>query len=200
MAKTQRILTPQEIKERKKADQQMAVLTADEEFAKLRPLQKKLVIEMIKDPGAPDIEQIRRAGYKVTENAKPNHVKKALEGKLGLTLRHFGIFEDDLAKIAADGLQATITKVVKLQKRDDNGKVIDEKLHYIEIPDYKTRHAYFKTLTQLGDYFPAKKVRHDGNLNVAMFGGVDPSILMQRKEELLKKQMEVTGEYEVVDA
>lgn len=200
MGKHKRILTPMEIRAKKKFEAQKAELTHDQEFAQLRPLQKQLFIEILKDPGCSDVEQIRRAGYKVTENSKPQHLKKALEGKLGMTLRHFGIFEDDLAKLALDGLQATTTKIVKMQKRDKDGKVIGEELKFIEIPDYKTRHAYWLDIVKLGDYFPAKQVRHTGDVTLHAFHDVDPSVLAQRREELLAKTKEVTGDFQVVES
>lgn len=197
MGKIKRILTPQEIKERKKAAEQQVAVARAKETANLTPLQKRLVAEMIKNPGLPAVQQIKNAGYKVTEKSKPHHVKKMLDGKLALTMRDFGIFEDDLAKIMADGLQATNIKIVKIRKPD--GK---EELKYIEVPDYKTRLSYATVALKLGDYFPAKKVKHEGDINVHAFADIDPAVLAQRKEELLAKQNEVKSDYTVqtVDA
>ncbi len=199
MGKIKRILTPQEIKKRKHDEEHDRVVAQAKETACLRPMQKRLVAEILKNPGAPVIEQMRAAGYKAPEGSKPHHVKKRLEGKLGLTLREFGIFEDDLAKVAADGLQATNLKIIRVSKRDKDGRVIKEELKFIETPDYKTRLAYFIQLTKLGDYFPAKKVKHDGDFTHHVYGDVDPAILEQRKRDLLAKA-EVQSDFEVVDA
>ena len=184
------ILSPQEIKAeaaQAKEDERVAAAT---ELANLTPKQKALAREMLRNPGGTAIEQAKAAGYKVAEGSKPNHLKKNLSGKLSNTLKEFGIFEDDLAKVAADGLTATHVRIVKVSKRDAEGKLIGEEVEYHEIPDYVTRLATFKTLCALGDYFPAKKLDIKAQLAVGVFTDVDPEILAARKRELMERGKE----------
>jgi hypothetical protein len=198
-SKHRRVLTPEEIREARKAGVTESVIDAAVELASLTPKQKALAKEMLTNPGATALEQVKRAGYAVTEKAKPQQLKKELAGRLAATLREFGIFEDDLAKVASDGLHATHVRILQIPVRNSEGDIIGQRIEYHEIPDYPTRLATFKILCQLGDYFPAKKIKVDGHLDVTSFADVDPKILEERKAELLRRK-EIEAEYSVEEA
>jgi hypothetical protein len=197
VAKHKRVLSPQEIKEARKAGIHDSVIDAAVELANLTPKQKALAKEVLTNPGATALEQVKNAGYSVTEKSKPQHLKKQLEGRLSATLREFGIFEDDLAKVVADGLQAVHVKILRIPVRGDKGFITGERIEYHETPDYPTRLATFKILCSLGDYFPAKKIKVDGKMNVTAFHGIDPALLEMRRNELMKKKREVDAEFTV---
>ncbi len=197
MSKHKRVLSPQEIKEARAAGIKDSVVDAAVEFADLTPKQKALAIEMMKNPGATALEQVKNAGYSVTKKARPQQLKKQLAGRLALTLKEFGIFEDDLAKVAADGLKATTVKIIKVAKRNESGMITSEEIEYHEIPDYATRLATFRTLCALGDYFPAKKLKIDATVDMGVFAGIDPRILEQRKRELENKEKAIDAKFSV---
>jgi hypothetical protein len=192
---------PSDFEEKAKDEKHQKLIDAVKEASALTPKERRLAEEMLKNPGAPVIQQIRNAGYKVTEKSRPQHLKKQLAGKLSLTLKEFGIFEDDLAKVASDALGACHLKIVKMADRDEDGRVIGEHLEYVDIPDHPTRLAAFKVLCALGDYFPAKKMKIDGRFGVEHFSGIPAEVLRQRKKELedKAKKQEVKASYVVED-
>lgn len=198
MGKHLRVLTPTEIKERSREEAARSIVDVAAELEKLTPKQKRLAIEVLTNPGAGAVEQAKNAGYKVAPGSKPNHLKKAIEGKLSATLREFGISEDDLAKVVTDGLQATTVKIIK-KKIYDDGECKGEEVEYHEVPDHPTRLATFKVVAALGNYFPAKRVQVEGEIGHNVFSKIDPRVLEERVRELQKKELAVDADYEVED-
>jgi hypothetical protein len=178
---------PEDIAAAEKKRESSRRISANAEFSKLTTKRRALVKIILENPTMSFTEAARRAGYKVGPNSKLSVVKREIAGKLSLTLREFGIYEGDLAKVAVDALKAVKCTIVKRRTYDQRGRLKDEFYDVIETPDHSTRLAAFKQLSLLGDYFPAKKVKVSGEINHRPFSDVRPEILEQRAKELKER-------------
>lgn len=153
-----RVLTPEEVQTLQQLGYQKTVIDSLSEIHALTPKQMALAKQILENPGASALTQVTAAGYAVTNGSQAAVVKGRLTGKLGITLRNFGIIEETLARVASDCLQATTTHLVTKRVRNEKGVITKEEVEYHDTPDYRTRLMMFKVLCALGDYFPAKKI------------------------------------------
>lgn len=167
-----------------------------EALDKMPQKQANLIIASLVYPNASKFELARKAGYKVTEGSKPNHLFKPIEGKLGKALLRFGITEADIVRKLFEGANATKTTVVKKTKQDKDGNKSSEH-ELIESPDFATRFRYIEMLIKLGDYFPEQKIKIDKKSEHVHKFAQNMSLEEMRQKE--KELQEIEANYEVGD-
>ena len=180
------VILPEDLDKVDKEAKQDALLRTREELKQLTPKRRRLIEILAKNPSMTFIQAAKDAGYQIGKNARAATIKREIAGKLSITLREMGIFESDLARVATEALNATKVQILRIPKRGDDGKVIDERLEVIESPDHTNRLAAFKLLCHLGDYFPAKKIDISKTGGDRPFKDVSLDLLKKRADELSK--------------
>jgi len=152
-----------DIRKKDRRDNAELYLKDNEETRKLSPKQRAFAMSVMENPELPDTAHKKIAGY--SENTTITEVKRSIQGKLKHTLEEAGIFESDLGRCLAEGLNANRIRYVKVPIVED-GKVVRYEVKREEEPDFAIRHKYFNSALKLGQYFPAVKVEHSGTQTV----------------------------------
>jgi hypothetical protein len=166
-----------------------------QQTTRLTEKQARMGLELLLDPTKSDIQAAKDAGYSVTEGAKTSILKHQLKGKFGELLRKLHITEKTLAQTIAEGLTAERSMVI-IERVYKDGKPIAEKSKIINIPDHATRHRYLSTCLQLGNYFPATKVKVDEkrSTTITFIQGMTEA---QKRAALKQVSDEIDPDYEV---
>lgn len=162
-----------------------------------------LVIATLLNPTDSKFEIAKKAGYKVAEGSKPNHLFKAIEGKLGKSLLQLGITEADILKTLCECRSAYKVIPIKTTKKTidkDGNTTIITTTELVEIPDSPVRLKTVEMLMKLGDYFPAQKLNINQKSTHEHKFAENMSLKDMRAKELEHAQNdEIPPDYEVTD-
>lgn len=205
-------LMPSDIAEHENIQALKRQIRKDPAYRTITEKEKAFAVEMLAHPNKTPKEQLIAAGY--SPNMNPDAVRRQIKGKLRKTFEEIGLFEDDLGRVAKDGLYAEKHIFFK-RKRTIKGKgdkpdVTEEYLESIAVPDLAMRHKYFESIVRLAGYNPASKIdinstRHETlELNVNVAGALEnisqealeASVLADQERRLLESK---EAEFEVVE-
>ena len=166
--------------------------------------QVNLIVASLTNPSATKTSLAKKAGYKVAEGSKVNHLFKPIEGKLGKALLHLGISEMDLLAKTTELLNAKKPYIYKnnVKTIHKNGDItIKTTVEVIEMPDNPVQRDMLKMIFSLGDYFPAGKLKvdhkHGGEVTFSQKMALDERKALEAKMEADDK--EIAAEFEVAD-
>lgn len=165
-----RVVLPSELAAKKALAKVEKAAKIEAAFAKLTDKERKLLDIKMANPSIGEDEAARQAGYSITCHSRATTIVKRIQGKIGDVLfMKFGIDEGDIAKGLKDALNATYQRIVT-RKTYQDGKVVDEKVELVPIPDHKIRLAAINTLLKYGYTPPAQrvnaKVEHTGQVGL----------------------------------
>ncbi len=186
MAAAKQVLTPQDFTQE---DKENNIRNSDEfaeMFEGMSQKQVNLVIATLTNPTDTKLNLAKKAGYKVAEGSKINHLFKPIQGKLGKSLLHLGITEMDLLSKVNELLHAK------------KSIVIGDKV--IEPPDYAIQLKTLQMIFTLGSYFPAGRIKVDHTHGGEITFGESMDLESRKAHEAkLVASEQIDAEYEVAD-